>query len=172
MRTSQTKVSRPANGIRDRIRRCPLVASISILAALGGCGDREQHNLVADRGRICAYGTLDAHTGPENFAENAPIFLYYTLPTVCLSSSCTQDRTAMCSVAVDGNTVSATTQAEWTVTGGPPVDDSNCTADCRVLEATCQSPALSAGSYTFAFASATFSFSVPSQIAVAPCVEN
>jgi hypothetical protein len=132
---------------------------------LAACTDVASHDeLVDNRGRICARGTT---TGtPQVFVADGPVTLDFALVDVCLSSSCTRNQDVSCSVAAQGTLLQITTHAAWT-----EIDQGTCTADCRILEATCQTEPLPAGDYTFTFGTGSFALTIPSQVPM-PCLTN
>lgn len=126
-----------------------------------------------DHGEVCLYGTpaQPPHTGEQEFKVGAPLYLDYRLEEVCLSSECTRNHQALCSVVVLGQVQRVTSLASWETIEGAYTDVA-CSDDCAFLHATCQTDALSPGEYTFTFGQESLSLVVPSQVPEPPCLRN
>ena len=107
-------------------------------------------------------------TRPQPFAAGEPV--YVTYQTGCFSSSCSRDRVASCSIAIDGNVLRATTTVTWTDLTDSAGD--GCTADCQTEVVSCASAAIAAGDYTFQYGDKTQPLTIPSQAPRALCLET
>ena len=116
-------------------------------------------------GRFCLHANATGAGGPQEFVANQPVTVRYSVDE-CLSSSCTEDEQASCSVAPNLRVLA---EASW-------VDLSRtntaCTDDCGQLEALCSSVALAAGTHVFAFDAKTISLEIPSSHAEPICVDT
>ncbi|TXD36117.1 hypothetical protein FRC98_13420 [Lujinxingia vulgaris] len=136
----------------------PLTLAISLLAA---CGDDPEPTLVTfeDEGDVCLNRSSFQDDAP--LEADAPIDVRVELP-VCLSSSCSSQPQASCELAVDTatNTITLTSEGSYLDTSAI---DGSCTADCGLLHAECEIPALPEGQYTLTHGQTTYTFDVPSE---------
>jgi hypothetical protein len=99
-----------------------------------------------DQGMVCAFpeGTDpgNAFLPPDSvmFTADRTAAITVRAPT-CLSSSCSKDRRAECSVVLSGNVIQVTSSASFRNEGQV------CTDDCGALVARCTTPPLPAGTY-------------------------
>jgi hypothetical protein len=122
-----------------------------------------------DEGKVCAFpSSVDPGnaflppTDPVMFSAGGPATITVMAPT-CLSSSCSKDRKAECSVVLEGNVLQVSSHASYHDEGNA------CTADCGALVATCVTPPLPAGTYTLQHGGNRIALTIPSTVAV-PCV--
>jgi len=80
----------------------------------------------------------------------------------CLSSSCSKDRKAECSVTLVGSVLQVTSTASFRNEGDV------CTDDCGALVATCVTPPLPAGTYALQHGASQIALTIPSTVPV-PC---
>lgn len=121
----------------------------------GGGGVCAQGGSPAELSKVC----LQAKDPTKGLQPGEP-FDVVVYPKGCMSSSCTKVHSASCSAAVDvGGALAVTGAICLSSTGGRV-----CTADCNGGGfASCQAPALSAGSYKASFGEIALSFDVPSK---------
>src|SRR5215471_17061447 len=130
----------------------------TILVALGaaaavGCGPSEQqpmHLQFSNQGELCLYPVGETN-GVPNLADSTPrtyaagdVVNVAVQFATCLSSSCSIDRMASCTVGGTGATLQVTSSGSYSNIGSGA-----CTADCGFLIARCQTPTLAAGTVTF-----------------------
>ena len=111
-------------------------------------------------GIVCLHDAIDAEEIRGQFQVGAPIYLTFS-PDVCLSSSCSPERMATCSVAVDGATFTIETASSWY----DAPKGAACTDDCTAPSGVCQTPPLPAGAYTFVAHGHVQAVSVPERVA-------
>lgn len=105
----------------------------------------------------------------QQFVAGQRAFVRYSLRDVCLSSSCSLERFASCTVEKKGQTLAVTSLFRWVDLKGT---DTVCTDDCAGMSATCETDALLEGTYEFQFAGAApLALTVPSQLAAPPCLD-
>lgn len=136
----------------------PITLAIGLLSA---CAEDAEPTLKTfeNEGDVCLNRfSFDDQSAIE---AEAPIEVIVELPG-CLSSSCSTDAQASCEVALDAatNTITLTSQGSYLDTS---VVDGTCTADCGLLHAECEIPALPEGQYTLTHGQTTYTFEVPSQ---------
>src|SRR5690606_4865200 len=127
-------------------------------AALAGCGlfqGEIQHEYV-DEGTFCIQGRPTAEGG-HAYDENTPFQIEYRLER-CLSSSCSHDRVASCTVEHDGLGIVIRANASWTERG------TTCTEDCRYLQTTCELGGLTQGQYTVSLGRRSLVLAIPSVV--------
>jgi hypothetical protein len=135
----------------------------------GGGGSGAVAREVTDAGRVCLYAALPGLPGggaPQQFVAGEPVFVVHE--SHCLSSSCSRDVVATCTVAGAGTTRQVTSTTSWLDLTRP---NGACTADCGFQTTTCSMDALDAGTYTFAFGMKAMTLVVPSETATPPCVD-
>ena len=144
-----------------------LLALLLALTALA-CDRAGTTHSFKDEGRLCLFpagstaGTpFGPQTEPRSYPADGALRLEVLAPT-CLSSSCSHDRKAECSVVVTGNTIEVKSVASFREEGD------TCTADCGALVATCSTPPLPAGTYQVRHGATTLTLTVPS-MASPPC---
>jgi hypothetical protein len=145
----------------------PRLAFVS-LAALACQSIAGIDHTFQDQGRVCAFpeGTDpgNAFQSPSTsaaFQPDRPATITVMAPT-CLSSSCSKDRKAECSVVIEGNVIHVTSTASFREEG------STCTADCGALVARCTTPPLPAGTWFLQHGAERIVLTVPSSGPV-PC---
>jgi hypothetical protein len=142
-------------------------AAVILLAATlaAGCGPTEQqpmHIELSNQGKICLYPAGEttgvpaiADATPRSYAVDQSVNVAVQFPG-CLSSSCTQDRMASCTVAGASGALQVTSIGSYT-----KLNAGACTTDCGFLIARCQTPALAAGTTTFQHGTAMVSLTLP-----------
>lgn len=135
-------------------------------ALLGACQGWD-HEHMQDDGAVCVLAsapspdvTFTADPPPQTLASDAAVFLR-VIANGCFSSSCTRDRVGHCDAMVQGSDIFLTSEFTWELKTG----NVECTADCVLLSADCQVPALPAGTYTVHHGKTTRAFDVPSVVA-------
>lgn len=124
------------------MKRSIVCAAFSLWAA---CGEDVQHNSLVDTGELCVSGEgvdrLQNLDGVFTKIEpGQPLSIGVQLDG-CLSASCDTERSASCHVELDRDRIVVTSRLAWKSRGG------DCTADCGLLQAHCDSPPLEAGQY-------------------------
>lgn len=152
--------------------RGQLIAALALCAACSdGTGGQAISREYANTGRVCAcaednFPFCDGEQ--QRFEANQPVFIQFHVTDVCLSSSCTRDREASCTITPNTTGLAVTTAAAYTdvapLGGG-------CTADCGFLSATCATDALPAGDYTITYGTQSIALTIPS-VVTAPCADN
>lgn len=120
-----------------------------------------------DEGKICAFPGSEANGVPgfdnnqRSYREGEAVAIAVQFPT-CLSSSCSTDRQADCTVSLNGSTLHVTSSGSFRqrTTGA-------CTDDCGFLIARCTTPPLPAGVYTVEHGGASTTLTIPSTAAPA-----
>jgi hypothetical protein len=141
-----------------------------VLAITAGCSAGEQQRQVDNQGKLCAFpaGTPDMHPelidpAPREYPADRDIAIAVTFP-LCLSSSCSSEAMASCTVQQTGNTLRVTATGSFVEkTAGA------CTTDCGRLTARCATTALAGGTYTIDYAGNTVDLVLPSTVSP-PCV--
>jgi hypothetical protein len=121
-----------------------------------------------DEGTACLLGFELADPSRLTFPEDAVIELEISYDEICLSGSCTADRHASCTARLSGTTITIATHASWIDLTGTP--GAACTDDCQRPTASCPTPPLAAGEYTFRLGIRSLTFSVPTVEAFSPCI--
>lgn len=116
---------------------------------------------LVDEGMACMEGRASG-----SFAADQPVTVTVDW-NVCLSSSCTDDKMASCTVTVADRTVTIETRASWLDTSAA---GQGCTDDCGLLQTSCETPPLAAGVYTFVLDGRSVTITVPSTVPVPPCI--
>jgi hypothetical protein len=122
-----------------------------------------------DEGQLCLYpqgaqgGHPDLDRPTLSFEADSPLAIEVTFP-ICLSSSCSKDPTASCSVIMADASMLVVSSV-----GSVREEGNACTADCGFFVARCQSPALAAGTYTVRHGGDELRIAVPSMMRV-PCI--
>lgn len=143
------------------MKRCVLVV---VAACTGGGSGGEQLVELENEGEACLFGLA---SDPLSFADGAPIHVRVRYD-VCLSSSCTLDAMAACSITiVDDHTIGIETRASWIDTSASATA---CTADCGGLTATCDTPHFVPGDYTFVVGARSVPLTLPSTVSATPCI--
>ena len=140
-------------------------ACVAVVLAVAGCSGGKDVQ-VENQGELCVGGAIifgPPDTTPRDFAVGATVTLSVLFPPYCLSSSCMTNPMASCAIAQSGNTFAVTGTASYHETGDGP-----CSADCRLLTASCTTPLLSEGTHTFQYAGRSVDLVVPSTVAP-PC---
>lgn len=127
------------------------VVTLALLSLLTACAsERVVLDETSGQVQLCAFDRPVTETsfphgpsGPQSFAADAPIVLQVAGAS-CLSSSCTEDIVASCSVTLSGQSLRVEADFTWTESSG------TCTDDCMSVVATCTTPSLPAGVYTIA----------------------
>jgi hypothetical protein len=146
------------------------IAIAFVLAITAGCSAGEVQRQVENQGKLCAFppGTAPMHPelidpAPLEYPANQDIAVAVTFP-LCMSSSCTSERMASCTVQQTGNTLRVTASGSFL-----EKTEGACTTDCGRLTAKCTIPALPAGTYTIDYAGRTTDLVLPSSVSP-PCV--
>jgi hypothetical protein len=120
------------------------------------------HTELSNQGKICLYPAGEntgvpavADTTLRSYAIDQPVNVAVQFPA-CLSSSCTQDRMASCTVAGASGALQVTSSGSYTT-----INAAMCTTDCGFLIARCQTPALPAGTTTFQHGTTTLTVTLP-----------
>lgn len=135
---------------------------------LASCG--KDHVEYVDQGRLCVYASPPATPFDQNtqeFVADAPIHIMVTHHG-CLSSSCTEDRESSCTVDIQGQAITVSSQGGYTDTSGAPFG--GCTDDCAVVAGTCSTAALPAGTYTLQHGDDSLTLTIPATAETPPCV--
>jgi hypothetical protein len=142
----------------------------AVLLSLAGlsCDPFGTEHSFKDQGRICLYpsGSEAAQPfgwrkDPLQYEANAALDLVITMPG-CLSSSCSHDERAACSVDVSGGIIRVESSASYRHQG------STCTADCGALAARCSTAPLPPGMYEIRHGQTTLAIIIPSTV-TPPC---
>lgn len=124
------------------------------IIALGCAGEpdpRWEQQTLTNQGWICIEGEADAMA---TASVNAGI---------CLSSSCSRNAEGSCTAAVEGSTITLTSDFSWEQAMG----DIPCTEDCRQLVVTCEVGVLAGGSYAVVLGEEESEVTIPAE----PCPE-
>lgn len=146
---------------------------IAALAALGACAGGSGGKAIAhdfdNTGRVCLCATDDffCEDEPQQFTVNQPVTVSFSV-FGCLSSSCSRDLEASCTVTRNGEAFAVTTAASYT---DLTAQNRACTDDCHRLSAICETGPLPAGNYTFTYGGETLALTIPSEVS-APCADN
>jgi hypothetical protein len=133
------------------------------VAAVGGCSTEQAvRNEFSNQGEICVFPAGEVNGIPGAVDNTARVYAAGELVNVavhfptCLSSSCSSDRMASC-------TVSGTSGALQVTSSGSYVNTKSgiCTTDCGFLIARCQTSALAAGTTTFQHGGTTLTLTLP-----------
>ena len=148
------------------MRRTAIHIIITFSSALAGCGlfQEEIRHEHVDEGTFCIQGRQTAEGG-HAYDENTPFQIRYRIDQ-CLSSSCSHDRFAGCTVERDGVAIVIRANASWTERG------TSCTADCGYLEATCELDGLTQGQYTVSLGGRSLVLEIPSVVDAPLCLER
>ena len=127
-----------------------------------------------NEGEMCLFEagpheTFLALGGEQTFVAGDRLRVRVAVPH-CLSASCDVNRVARCDVMAKGNVLMIESYLSYDV-----VDAEQCTLDCGLLWAFCESEPLDAGHYEIVHGSATRPLTVPSVISAcgpAPCSED
>lgn len=132
-------------------------SAAALVSLLSACG-----TTLEDQGRACVSTGADPYTAGD-LAAGRPVTIHVVMPT-CLSSSCTSDRQASCTVSQEGSTLRVSSRGSY---ASRPA--AVCTDDCVRLTAHCETAPLPAGQYTIVHGGATTTLSIPGGVAQAPC---
>jgi hypothetical protein len=134
--------------------------------SLVGCGDTVHQ--VAGPGVACVYPFAppieEEPTAPVDYPQDASVVVRVRWND-CMSSSCSDNLRATCTVSLDASTLVVDSRAEWDE--DPP--GAACTADCMFPHADCASAPLAAGAYTLKYAQDAGTLEIPSTVPP-PCV--
>jgi hypothetical protein len=139
-----------------------LLLALAACTGSGSGGPSESFVELENEGVACLHGS-----SAQSFVADQPVDVRVDWEGTCLSSSCTRESSASCAVSVTGSTVTIATSASWFDTSRSA---SACTADCGLLSATCETPSLAAGNYTFVLDGRSVEVTVPSTVQAAPCI--
>jgi hypothetical protein len=148
-----------------RLRRALLVLIVSSLGA--ACEPPATQHAFSDEGKVCVMpqGTnINAFlfsTTIVTLEANQPALVTVMMPT-CLSSSCSHQPKAECTVTLSGDTLEVTSKGSYVEQGNV------CTTDCGALVAKCTTPSLPAGNYQLRHGKEMLSFALPRQ-GTPPC---
>ena len=154
-------------------------ALLALLTLLAACGDGTTDNWVEqnanDRGQLCLFTSQAAAGDPfampssdQVYTADQPLVARFVAHG-CLSSSCSQNALVSCSASlVVSSQLAVSTTATWEENQGEGVA---CTTDCGIMNASCSTPSLPAGTYAIGFGGQTASLTVPSTRA-ALCMET
>lgn len=137
------------------------------MCGLVGCAGNDEPPLVevTNRGEVCLLGHEPAGSLRRTFVGGQPIEVAVG-GFECLSSSCTLEQAASCETRLEGNTVWISTHASWR-------EDRTgvCTSDCGgAPRASCMTPPLPEGTYTFRIDDRTVPLVIPSMTPSRPCI--
>src|SRR5690606_10556990 len=119
-----------------------LIPCLTLLALLPACLG-ESETTYTDVGSACVSGEVDMqHSVEVDFHQ-------------CVSSSCDTVVESSCEVTRDGDTLTVTATATIASKGG------TCTLDCGMTTASCETPALAAGSYQLVYGDMQTTLTVP-----------
>jgi hypothetical protein len=166
----------PTGAVRagaTRLRR----GLFTLALGLAACEVGDTIERFRNEGVLCVYPDAAGRdsspfVGPEprTYPADRPLFLSVDFST-CLSSSCTRDPRATCSVAVTSpGVLQVTSEGSYRNTGGG-LSGGPCTADCGRLIARCETPVLSAGTYHVRHGSDDLAVTLPFTGPV-PCTEG
>ena len=149
--------------IHDILIRFARGARVAVVLAVAGCGGGKDVQ-VQNQGELCVGGAITfgpPDTTPREFVVGATVDLSVLFPPRCLSSTCMTNPMTSCAVAQigTGNTFAVTGTASYHETG-----DNACSADCRLLTASCTTPPLAEGTHTFQYAGRSIDLVVPSTV--------
>ena len=152
------------------IRDIPITLTIALAAVGGplGCGGERHH--LHNVGKACIYpatepdgnplwGATSARDYTADGALNVAVFLG------CLSSSCTEEISASCTVQQTGSLVQVDAVGSYRDTGA-----SACSTDCRPLLARCETAPAAPGTVTLQYAGGSADLLVPSS-SPPPCID-
>lgn len=115
-----------------------------------------------DQGRVCLYpegtdpGTASVpSTDLVTYVADGALLVTVQAPE-CLSSSCSKDRKAECTVTLRGSVLDVRSQLSFRNEG------STCTTDCGALVARCKSPPLPVGTYRIQHGTSALTLNIPS----------
>lgn len=136
------------------------------LIAMGCDGGTEDETvtLTTGDGQACLYGEggADWMASTTSFVADGATEVLVTFEEC--ASGCASEVTASCEATVQGTEVVVTGSASYVVPGGSPT----CPAMCVVVQATCDGPALSAGTWELVWGASGDAIVVPSEGDV-PC---
>jgi len=130
------------------------VAASSLTACWSGASSE-------DDGAICVGAAQLQGTRRVQLASDAPFTLSVST-SACLSSACTRNRRASCSVVLSGSELFVSSHFHWEERGAYP---NSCTDDCVALRAQCETPALPSGTYVVRHGDDAFTLQIPGQLA-------
>lgn len=141
------------------------VALIATASLLLDCKTPDDRIIQRDTGVLCVGANRsDASTGELRVDQAVPVIV----KTPGCLDACTKDRTAKCSVKREGDKLVVSSEMAW---HGPEDIGQKCKGECTVMEASCATPGLSAGTYTVELGATKTKIEVPSKLA-APCVDG
>jgi hypothetical protein len=155
--------------MRSLLLFLPLVAAMACDSGTASKTFRRDFTF-QDQGELCV---VPRGTEVENvflpppavaFEANGAATITVRAPT-CLSSSCSKNAKAQCSVVIDGNVIHVTSTASYYNEG------ETCTDDCGALVSRCETPPLAAGIYFLDHGSDHVVLMVPSS-GPAPCTKQ
>ena len=147
------------------LRHC---IALPLALVLFGCGSTEPVDglvVLENEGTLCFYDDAPTFFSRPDFEAPVQVFdagsrlhLQVSVPG-CLSSSCDVNRSASCSVSQDEQVIRVFSQLSYEETG-----DEQCTMDCGILSATCESEELAVGTYTVQHGDKLTGLAVPSVV--------
>lgn len=142
-----------------------LILLVMFITSCGAGSDRIEYQ---DEGRLCVYASEPApfDQSPQDFVADAPVYVQVTHHG-CLSSSCTADRESACTIDIQSDVFTVSSQGGYIE---QPGDFAGCTDDCAILAGTCSTAALPAGTYTIRHGADTLTLTIPSSNQTPPCV--
>ena len=145
------------------------VAALAVLALVGCRKPKEDRHYQRDVGVLCVGAA-------QSDASNAEVRVDEAVPIIVKTSgcldACTLDRTARCSVRREANKLVVTSEISWRSKNDDPyVIDKPCSGACTVMEASCATPGLPAGTYELVLGELKASLEVPSKYTL-PCIEG
>lgn len=133
------------------------LAALTAPSALSACWSGASSE---DDGTICIDGEQLQGSGAVQLAGDAPLTLSVST-AACLSSACTRQRRASCSVVLSGSELFVSSHFRWEERGAYP---NSCTDDCLTLRAQCETPPLPAGSYVVRHGDDAFTLQIPGRL--------
>jgi hypothetical protein len=139
----------------------------AVMICLLGCWDT--HHELMNQGRLCVFPASSpgmagpsSDATPRSYVANEALDLTVAFPQ-CLSSTCTSNRKASCTVERDASSFVVRAVASYDQGSG------SCSDDCLTLTAHCATPHLAEGTFSFQYRGETANLAIPSSV-VPPCV--
>jgi hypothetical protein len=143
--------------------------ALGVLVLGAACNKLEPSEL-EDSGLVCLYASDPQGPAVQQFDSDQPVYVLYSSEGMCLSSSCTRDRMASCTVTGGGTALVVASHASWIEL--EPESGAGCTDDCLILNAVCSTEALVADDYVFTFGANSLALTIPSQHPNPLCFES
>jgi hypothetical protein len=135
--------------------------ALALVACTGGGQTPDPEPQVRTTGELCVEGA--------SALADQPITFNFAI-TECLSSSCTENTFARCSVVRIEDRLVVTGEASWDDVTAEKGPTAGCTDDCLRLAASCQTPPLPAGTHAFEFTNQRFELVIPTVFREPLCI--